>query len=144
MLDTFFEVSNFFEIQVVHNGETVDQGVFGIENQDESKWGVGDVDILKVSTSDQIYSDKDKEIVVNVVVKASKEMEEGLIPGITIKTESGQTICGTNSKIIKEKNLHLKKGQTAVIVWTFPNIFNEGQFIIEPAISRPIAGAGRS
>ena len=105
------------------------------ESDNTAKWGTGGVDIQKVTTSETIYTDDDDEIEIHVTVKAIKEFDGGFVPGITIKNESGQAICGTNSKIIRADNLELAKGETKTVIWSIPNIFNEGQFIIEPAVS---------
>lgn len=105
------------------------------ENQDSSKWGEGGADIKKIETSKKIYTENDDLIEIKVAIKALDNFEEGIVPGITIKTDAGQAICGTNGKILRLPNLKLSKGKSATVTWTVPNVFSEGQFIIEPALS---------
>jgi len=99
-----------------------------------SKWGAGGLDITKVTTSKKRYTEADETVDIQVTIAAYRTFENGVIAGITVKNEAGQPVCGTNTKIIRMKSVPLTKGQSTTIVWTVPNIFNEGRFIIEPAL----------
>lgn len=104
------------------------------EAQGSSKWGAGGVDIEAVETSKKRYTEKDDNIDIRMTIRASQDWPDGLVAGITIKNEIGEALCGTNSKIIRNENIILKKGESCTLAWTVPNIFNEGQLIIEPAV----------
>ncbi len=104
------------------------------ESKQTAKWGSGGLDITKVATSKKLYTEEDESVEISITITAHKEFEDGVIAGITIKNEAGQAICGTNSKIIRTENVRLTQGRAETIVWTVPNIFNEGRFIIEPAL----------
>ncbi len=100
------------------------------------KWGSGGVNILSVE-SPRNFSDKDDFIKIKVLVKAENNFPEGLIAGITIKNEADQPVCGTNTKILRKKPPAIMKDKTISFVWKIPNIFNEGEYTVEPAIADP-------
>lgn len=102
------------------------------KDSNEGKWGVGGVDITRLRTSQPIY-DKDTDIIITYDIKPRKGFKDDIIPGITIKDEKGQPICGTNSKLL-EYSKKIKTDGVVSTSWTVPNIFNEGKYFIEPAI----------
>jgi ABC-2 type transport system ATP-binding protein len=97
------------------------------------KWGAGGIDIEKISTSKNSYTERDEFVDIQVTVRALRDFVDGILTGITIKNEMGQPVCGTNNSIVGRKNLMLKAGESAVQTWRVPNIFNEGNFMVEPA-----------
>jgi ABC-2 type transport system ATP-binding protein len=101
------------------------------------KWGTGGVDIINLSVSKQVFTDKDKTIKIIHKIKASKGFEGEIIPGVTIKDESGMALCGTNTKILhpdKRYNIGGDNGSVIDVKWEIPNVFNSGTYFIEPAI----------
>lgn len=100
-----------------------------------AKWGAGGLDILSVKVSNKVLQMNDKEQIVTVTAQADETFEYDIVPGFVIKNTIGQIICGTNSNIIRAKTIAPKAGQKFVMRWNIPNIFNEGTYIIEPAIA---------
>lgn len=100
------------------------------------KWGAGGLDIVALKIAKSVFTPDDKEVAVSYAIEAQKGFEDEIIPGITIKDESGSPICGTNTKIIHpDKHYHLGGKQAVLQVsWHVPNIFNAGTFTVEPAI----------
>lgn len=98
-----------------------------------AKWGVGGLDIQKVTTSKKTYNEQDDMVEIKVTIKAMQDFADGILTGIAIKNEAGQPVCGTNSSIVGHGNLALNTGQTATQSWIVPNIFNEGTYTIEPS-----------
>ncbi len=99
------------------------------------KWGLGTVDITSVKIKKSIIDNQDKTVDIEVVIKANKDFENSVIPGIVVKNQAGQPICGTNTKIIKSKTPALKKNEVLRVKWILPNVFSEGKFIVEPAVA---------
>lgn len=102
----------------------------------KDKWGDGSVDIKTVKMSQKVYKSYEEHIKIRVTFAALKGFDGSVIPGLTIKNEAGQPICGTNSKILRKKSIKLEVGKAVHVDWTVPNIFSEGTYFVEPAIVR--------
>lgn len=63
-----------------------------------------------------------------------EDMEDPIV-GFTIKNSSGEALCGTNNKILRQKFGDCKKGHSVEVSWALPNIFGDDQFIVESAIT---------
>ena len=100
------------------------------------KWGSGGVDMANLSLSKKMFNDGDKIISLSYTIKASKEFNDEIIPGFTIKDAKGDPIFGTNTDILflKDRKIDITEGKHITVTWTFPNIFNEGKYTVEPAI----------
>ena len=107
----------------------------GFKTKDK-KWGLGGVDIISVYPEKKVFTPEDSSIKIKTIMKALKEFDSEIIPGITIKNETGQMICGTNSRILKVQTGVPAYGEEIQIEWEVPNIFNEGIYIIEPAVAQ--------
>lgn len=95
-----------------------------------NRWGDGSVRFksVEVDVSDQC-------ITVKTSVKLFSPPKDSVY-GILIKNASGQTVCGTNSKIIQQK-IKDKEDTTIYIDWMIPNIFSNGSYSIDVAASYP-------
>lgn len=103
----------------------------------QGKWGVGGVDIQTVAFSKRIYKLEDAFIDISMTIVAEQDFNDEIMPGLQIKNESGEVICGTNSKIIRFKpDIFIKGREGMAIHWRVANIFNDGVYIVEPAIVR--------
>jgi ABC-2 type transport system ATP-binding protein len=109
-----------------------------IKKRNKGKWGIGGVSIESISFTKKVLTDNDKNLEINVKVVAQKDYTEGLIYGITIKNQQGEGLCGTNSRIIRQESKQsIRSGEVLNLTWIVPNVFNEGKFIVEPAVSDP-------
>lgn len=102
----------------------------------KGKWGAGGVDIDRVVLSKHTYTEKDETIDINYTVEANDDFKDEIIAGITIKDEGGTPICGTNTKILFPDKRFYIGGKKSLFKasWKVPNIFNDGNYIVEPAI----------
>lgn len=101
-----------------------------------NKWGAGGIDIIDLKASKKMFKEDDKDISVSFTVKADKDFSDEIIPGFTIKDERGEPVFGTNTDILflQQKKIAVDAKRPAQMTWTFPNIFNEGKYYIEPAV----------
>jgi ABC-2 type transport system ATP-binding protein len=101
-----------------------------------AKWGVGGVDIQNLRMSKASYGKKDEVVTVSYDVMADEGFEDDIIPGILIKDARGDSICGTNSDVLSrgKKRIRIKSGETIRTTWTVPQVFNDGEYFVEPAI----------
>lgn len=107
-----------------------------MENKQEGKWGAGGIDMFNPLLDKSVYYESDKLINFSYEIKAETSLKGGIIPGFTIKNEKGQPVFGTNTDILLDKKkIEFKKNKKMMtITWTFPNIFNQGSYTIDPAI----------
>jgi ABC-2 type transport system ATP-binding protein len=105
----------------------------------EGKWGVGGVDINNLKTNNKLYKESDSYIEIYYQISPEENFDDKVIPGITIKNEKGESVCGTNTEILSMSKMHIKD-KTIGTTWKVPNIFNEGIYFIEPAV---ISGTSR-
>lgn len=100
------------------------------------KWGAGGVDISNATSKKSVYEVTDKMISISYTVSAAESFEDELIPGITIKDERGQPICGTNSTILAPQDkIRIGKNQEKLtFTWEVPNVFNQGRYTVDPAV----------
>ena len=106
------------------------------KRQKVGKWGVGGVDIVNLSLDKKVYQRDDAYILIEFTTKSINGFSDEIIPGVTIKNEKGEPVCGTNSQILlsQKKKVILESGSKIHTVWKVPNIFNEGTFYVEPAV----------
>jgi ABC-2 type transport system ATP-binding protein len=104
----------------------------------KGKWGLGGATIDSIKFKKKVLSEEDNTLDIIVQVTAKKEFEDGLIFGITVKNQQGEGLCGTNSRIIRQETKNkIKAGEQITLNWSMQNFFNEGKFIVEPALSDP-------
>jgi ABC-2 type transport system ATP-binding protein len=107
-----------------------------VTEQEESqqvseRWGNGKAKFDSINI--EVTADKVK-IIASVTAHS---FLENPIFGCQIKNNEGQPLCGSNSKILKKKTDVLKKGETVVVGWEFPDIFSSGKYSVDIAISEP-------
>jgi ABC-2 type transport system ATP-binding protein len=105
-------------------------------SKQEGKWGSGGLDITKPQLDKSVYTLSDKSISFEYEIKKKTSLKGDIIPGFTVKNEQGAPVFGTNTDILLDKKrVSFKPGaKTMTVAWTFPNIFNQGSYTIDPAI----------
>lgn len=73
------------------------------------------------------------QVVINVTAQAQKDVPHPIF-GFTIKSSSGQSILGTNSRILKTKQRSLKQGESIELTWTMPNTLRDGKHVLDVAV----------
>lgn len=102
--------------------------------KNKGKWGTGGIDIQSLAPSKKRYDMNDEEIEISYTIIPAGYTGK-IIPGITIKNEKGEPVCGTNSDILTDFTQEVVIGEDRIkTTWKFPNIFNEGRLFIEPAV----------
>ena len=109
-----------------------------VKAENEGRWGAGGATIDSVKFDKKILTSADKELIIRVQATMKEDFDSGLVYGITVTNQQGEGLLGTNSRIIRqETKKSLVKGQKILLEWRVPNIFNEGEFTVEPALSNP-------
>ncbi len=104
------------------------------EANDDGRWGDGIMRQTKVSISPKVCKSEDKELTLRIEFEATAEAEDPVF-GLLLKNATGAHILGTNTKIKLINTGTYKAGQTSVLEWKIPNIFDDGEYFITTAIS---------
>jgi len=96
-----------------------------------NRWGVGDIKTKNI----KIELGGEKILVRQTIVSRIKLSNPTL--GIRIRSISGESVTGTNSKIEKVNTGVFKPNIVRTIIWSFPNILSDGEYFIDPAIIDP-------
>lgn len=81
-----------------------------------------------------LITDNDNELIV-IAGYHFKEDVVSPIYGITINDAAGERILAVNNMWSKKRMATQKKGDSIVIEWVIPNIFNSGTFYVTPAVA---------
>lgn len=99
-------------------------------NETLSRWGDGAITYESIT----IRESKDSgQIHVEAIAKAHQDVEAPNF-GFLVRNSGGMAILGTNSHIKRVFIDRLSAGQQAHVHWEFPNILNDGNYFVEPAI----------
>jgi ABC-2 type transport system ATP-binding protein len=98
-------------------------------NKKEGKrWGTGRVKYLDLNVVSK------KELISITLSAIANEKIDNPNFGFSIRDAAGQSILGSNSKIKKQNIGTVTAGKKIQIVWQFPNILQDGQYFVEPAV----------
>jgi ABC-2 type transport system ATP-binding protein len=100
----------------------------------EKRWGDKAVTFKKVFTENDSYKDSTS-VKISITAKANEDIEKPVF-GFLIKSASGTQILGTNNTIKKQYIKKLKKDETISLEWEVTNVFNDGQYFIDAAVTR--------
>jgi len=112
-----------FNEQDVSSEEVVDLG--------DKRWGDGLVKIEKISVV--VHQ---KSIVITQSIRPSA-VTESCIAGIRVKSSSGLQITGTNTRLERQQLKNLKANEITKLEWSLPNIFSDGSYFIDAAVTHP-------
>lgn len=103
------------------------------KNEDSGKrWGNGSV----MYTYAQVAIQNDDVITLTLRAKANKKVENPIF-GFSIRDASGKALLGTNTQIKRKRINSVMAEDVISLEWTFPNIFNDGTYVVELAIIYP-------
>lgn len=138
---------------LIHNGDLKFKGTstkvadqytrMNIENVHASQprsrnWGTGELSITDCSVTypyknENYYKPGDK-IKIKVSFEARDTAKDPIV-GITIKDLAGREIFVTNTKALSIKTGEIKEGKKVTANFEVDNVFNDGTYIITPAIA---------
>lgn len=109
--------------------------------QEKVRWGTGDITVekLQVTSSEskqkrKCFTEDDKNIVINATFQAKVDTERPVY-GLTITDTTGRSIFASNTLLEKIETKTLVKGDSVGVIWIVPNIFNNGDFLVSPAVA---------
>ena len=92
--------------------------------------GQGSVRVKKLSLEKSVLTAKDLTLKLKVILEAFRE-NENLMTGLRIKNSFGQFLHESNTWNEQKKVPDLPIGQTREVTWEFPNIYSDGQYVID-------------
>jgi ABC-2 type transport system ATP-binding protein len=98
------------------------------------RWGDQKIIQNKVNVFPKSVTVEDSHIVISVEFLAKEKAENPLI-GFLIKRSDGLELMGTNTNLKQVATGDFEPGQKAKIEWVVPNVFEDGKFLIDVAIS---------
>lgn len=119
-----FEVANDYTrmfLQGEHDAKT------------SNRWGNGDVKYKKVTLNSREITDADSTIKITAEATVQKDTELAIF-GFRIRYEDDTLILGSNTRLKKQESRNLRKGETVVLNWEFPNILNTGKYFVDLGI----------
>ncbi len=99
-----------------------------------SRWGDGGAKVLKATVTPKSLKDSDGSLQLNIETQANAELD-AIVVGFVLKDASAKIICGTNTLLKKKKITNLHAGDIVSTVWDIPNIFKEGDYLIDVAVN---------
>lgn len=129
-------VKEYTDILNKHEAATADSQQ---EEKTSSRWGTGEAKVESVVLSSgeerkKLFTDADTMISIAVSFKAKTQITSPIY-GITITSSDGQRLIATNTMWAKVATNDLLDGESIVVRWDIPNIFNAGTFYVSPAIA---------
>jgi ABC-2 type transport system ATP-binding protein len=97
--------------------------------RNDERWGDGAAEFTTVSA----HSDVEK-VVISGSINFNKKMVDPIF-GFTVKNSAGDTLCGTNNKILRLKTGNCTQDTVPEISWTIPNIFGDDEYFVDVAIT---------
>jgi ABC-type polysaccharide/polyol phosphate transport system ATPase subunit len=102
------------------------------------RWGdrtvvIKDVQTTNTGKTKKIYRPGEK-IAVSFVIEAKKAVESPVL-GLTLKSLDGQMLFATNTKLQKVEVPDMKKGQKMRVTFDIDGVFNNGSYLISPAVA---------
>jgi ABC-2 type transport system ATP-binding protein len=98
------------------------------------RWGDGTVTYTKLSLSKTSLTQKDETIMLTAEYKVNGDVEDPVF-GFSVKNDGGTYLFGTNTKLVDYRVEHIRKGEHGKIVWSLPNVLNDGNYIVDIAVS---------
>jgi hypothetical protein len=87
------------------------------------------------ATYDSVDVDITPELIVIRTKITGKRVINDPIFGVLISNLLGETVCGTNTKIIHKKTGLLEANESKDITWEIPNILTTGSYRVDVAIT---------
>lgn len=123
------EVASAYTKLFIPEGER--QGKDGVNTK---RWGDGTVRYSGVKLSSKKLTQNDKDIVITAQYTTKNKIENPTF-GFSIKNGGGTTLFGTNTKLLDTTIKVIEKGAKGKIVWSVPNILNDGDYSVDIAVS---------
>ena len=98
------------------------------------RWGDEAISFTKVKLDKSTYKPEDTYIELELQYEAKETVIDPVF-GMAVKNSGGTTIMGTNTVFKHVKTGQIKAGQKGAVRWKVLNVFNDGEYSVDIAIS---------
>lgn len=98
------------------------------------RWGDGSVTFTNATLEKDHLTDDDTELKLTAEYTVRDTVEKPIF-GFSLRNDGGTYLFGTNTRLQEKVFEKLEKGTTGKIVWKVPNILNDGEYVIDIAVS---------
>lgn len=98
------------------------------------RWGDKKVVFSNFQVKPEPLHRKDKHLTISAKFSSSQEVINPIF-GIIVKSQTGQQLFGTNTKIKNKSGIELHPDTRGEILWEIPNLFNDGVYSFDIAIT---------
>lgn len=101
------------------------------------RWGGGQIKYDSIEIIPSIIKDEPN---ITIATRAVvREDVDGAILGFSIKNSADALLFGTNTQLLGKRLINLKKGEQLELKWMIPNIFNDGDYLLNATIETDAA-----
>lgn len=101
---------------------------------DTRRWGDGSISYSKVSIQKNRLTDDDSELKLTVEYSVRDTVENPIF-GFSLRNSGGTYLFGTNTRLREKVTGTFNKGTKGKITWNVSNILNDGEYVIDVAVS---------
>jgi ABC-2 type transport system ATP-binding protein len=106
------------------------------ESPEPRRWGDGKVSVSSVAVSGRSYrAPKDDVVGLTIKVEAKEDVSSNVAVGFLIRNSAGVAVLGTNTYVQHHVIRELKKGKTIKVSWKVPNVFGDGKYYVDVAVT---------
>lgn len=105
-----------------------------VDSVSKKRWGDNGLEIIDVNFDKNTYKPTDEFITFTSTYKANRKSTNPIF-GMSIKNAGGTVIMGTNTKLQHIDTGIYEAGRDGVVTWKIPNIFNDGIYSVDVAIT---------
>lgn len=99
----------------------------------KGRWGNKKIVIKSTEVLPDRVSDKKEQMKIKTTLTPNEDVDNPVV-GFVIKSSSGKSIMGTNTRMDNFTTGYLKAGVNYEVIWTFDNIFPDGDYSIDIAV----------
>lgn len=100
----------------------------------KNRWGNKKATLSNVQVLPKEVKDNKETLTLQHDVKVSESLERPVV-GYIVKNASGVQLTGTNNKLKQKPIPSIEKGETLTVEWSIPNVFNDGEYTVDVAVS---------
>jgi ABC-2 type transport system ATP-binding protein len=105
------------------------------ESDNKKRWGSRAVSFESIEIEPRVLTDATEGLKFGGILRAVAD-ERNLIVGFRITDSTGKGVTGTNSRLLRIKDLEVKAAEALEFSWYLPNIFSNGKYKISLAAVR--------
>lgn len=107
-----------------------------VTGEQTKRVGTQQVSVEIVKTDKTTYrAGQDRDVQIKMEIVAKQDISSNLSIGFLIKNAANASVLGMNTQELRKKIGTIKKGERLVIEWAVPNVFGDGKYTIDGAIT---------